>query len=147
MSSGRIFVRLSLAILVMTVFAQAVSAQSAERRPQWEYSAITQISAPFFANPPGTITATASICYFQPDGCRREEVKFEATLVALMNGVDPRELSQAWVSYAARDKAAQGALAKAIAKLGDDGWEMTGQAASVADGALGNTAIHFKRRK
>src|SRR6266576_822415 len=138
MSSGRIFIRLTLAILVMTVFAQAVSAQRAEKRPQWEYCAITQISAPFIANPSGgMVGATASICYFQKDGCRREEVKFEATLTSLMMGVDPREMSQPWLSYAARERAAQGALAKAIAQLGDDGWEMAGQAVFVSDAALG----------
>ena len=149
MSSGRNFLRLAIAIMIITVIAQLASGQRASKRPELEYCAITEIRAPFTNTPQADamVTATAIICYFQRNGCKREEVKFDASTAELTTDMNPRDRLGGGAMYLVRERTAQGALAKAIAKLGADDWEMVGQAVFVSNGALDNHAIYFKRRK
>lgn len=148
MTSHRTVAKFALVIFVVASTGQMVTAQNAARRVQWEYCAITGIDAPLIPNlVDSKITATASICYFQADGCRREEVKFEASVTDITRDIDPRDRTGGAGTWLARDKIARAALSNAIAKLGANGWEMVGQAVFIQDGTLGNSAIYFKRRK
>jgi len=74
-----------------------------------------------------------------------EQVKFDLNLAQFRKTLGPNE-NESYVSYAAREKVTQGALSRAITKLGDDGWEMIGQSVKFAD-ETNPRAIYFKRRK
>ena len=148
MRSYRKFGKVAGIILVIAIAGHLVFAQNTSRRAQWEYCAITEIRTPLInADLNVKTSTTASICYFQADGCRREEVKFEATLAELTKDLGSQDRFGSPGMYVARENVAKGALSKAMAKLGADGWEMVGQAAFVIDANLGSQAIYFKRRK
>ena len=78
-------------------------------------------------------------------GCRTEEVTFDVDFAEVRKKLSATQ-NEGYVIYAAKEKATEGALAKAISKLGDDGWEMVnpGFRFSVDVNAR---AIYFKRRK
>ncbi|MGZ8900442.1 MAG: hypothetical protein ACXW3Z_10130 [Limisphaerales bacterium] len=59
----------------------------------------------------------------------------------------PASENPAAVIFAATPKAAEGALARAITKLGDDGWEMIGQGIFMFSNERNTEAIYFKRRR
>jgi len=144
-SYGR-FVRIATVVLLVTLLGQAVSAQQVSRRQRWEYCAIINSSFTNFLSPgDATAIGVASICYFQNTGCRMEQVKFDLNLAQFRKTLGPNE-NESYVSYAAREKVTQGALSRAITKLGDDGWEMIGQSVKFAD-ETNPRAIYFKRRK
>jgi hypothetical protein len=144
----RTFEKFAVAIFLITIAGQVVIAQ-APKRARWEYCSITEIKTPFVNTSQAEVkpTAIASICYFRAAGCVRVEVKYEAGLAELTKDLSPQDRYGGPGMYVAREKVAQGALARAIAKLGADGWEMVGQAVFVFDGSLNNPAIYFKRRK
>jgi hypothetical protein len=112
----------------------------------WEYCAILGTQSDGFGVRKEKYTSVATICYFRSSGCRREEVTFELIYATfLKQGADPNQYVN---TSAARMRAEESALSKAITKLGDDGWEMVGE--NRIDFSSGvesnNRAIYFKRR-
>ena len=118
---------------------------------RWEYCAITNA---YELSPTGQskekYIGLASICYFRTSGCRREEVRFELIYADFLKEVG-RNANENANRYFASVRAAESALSKAVAKLGDDGWEMVGDSLiSFVNEAETNTrykALYFKRRK
>jgi hypothetical protein len=117
---------------------------------KWEYCAITGAAALNPSESTEKYVGLASICYFQSSGCRREEVRFELTYADFLKevGANPNEN---YNRYAASMRAAESALSKAIAKLGNDGWEMAGDNpigfVNEAETNTRHRAIYFKRPK
>jgi hypothetical protein len=135
-----------VSLLLLMLLSQAVSGQKVSKRQGWEYCAVTNSGFTRFASAGDTVsTGFATICYFQSTGCRKEEVKFDLDLSEFRKSLNAGD-SPAYILSAAPAKAAEGALEKAITRLGDDGWEMVGQA-PLSFGNESTPAIYFKRRK
>ena len=127
----------------------------------WEYAAITGSYTPFPADNPGSVaTMAVNICYLQPNGCRNEEVTASVSYAKFFqdNRLENSEPSRALV----RNKAQDDAYTKAIARLGQDGWELSSPTNLQFDtsyaGPSGTSSfnlgardrkddIYFKRRK
>lgn len=146
MKSHARFAAVAAVALLVSLLGQSVSAQQVSRRQRWEYCAILN-SAPanIVTGRESTATGVASICYLQNTGCRMEDVKFDLDLAGFRKSLPPAD-GDGYLSYAAREKVTQAALSRAIAKLGEDGWEMVGQSVKFAD-ETNPRAIYFKRRK
>ena len=110
--------------------ATAADAPTKLRAPRWEYCAIMSFTMEKRSTA-GPVMSLANICYFREDGCTVESVEME--------GADKR----------------QAVTAKAIARLGADGWEMVGLGPGQTDvlGMLGSDGgmisspfvLYFKR--
>lgn len=139
--------RLVKVIVLVTLLTTIGQAQQVSRRQQWQYCAITLVTAVFPGadpEPKTRVSATVSICYFEINGCRREEVKFDLDEADFRKSLGPNDGTT--MSYFL-DKASQHAMARAISKLGDDGWEMVGESPSTFAAERNNQAIYFKRQK
>ena len=144
MMTSRHFAKIVTAVALLTLLGQVGHAQQVSKRQKWEYCAITSYSGTFTAplsQPDAKASAVASICYFESGGCRREELKFELDLAEFKKSLKIERMS------AAVDKATEIALARAIVKLGDDGWEMVGESVFKFAAERNDQAIYFKRRK
>ncbi|MDX6382721.1 MAG: hypothetical protein QOK48_294 [Blastocatellia bacterium] len=140
----RQFGKIIALIALLTLLGQVGYAQQIPKRQKWEYCAITSYYSTFTSPPSQSdakVRAVASICYFEFGGCRREEFKVELDLTEFRKSLEIVTLT------AAQEKATEGALARAVAKLGDDGWEMVGEAVFTFGAERNNQAIYFKRRK
>src|SRR5437016_2896847 len=115
--------RVAILALLATLAGHDIRAQRASIRQRWEYCAIMNSSANMPSARDKKTTGVASICYFQSIGCRTEEVTFDVDFAEVRKKLNASE-NEGYVMYAATEKATEGALAKAISKLGDDGWEM-----------------------
>jgi hypothetical protein len=124
------------------------SAQKSTRSKitRWEYCAIVGAQSDGFGAKKEKYRGVATICYFRSSGCRREEVSFDLICATfLKQGADANQYANI---SAARMRAEESALSKAITKLGDDGWEMVGEnRIDFSNGIeVNNKAIYFKRR-
>jgi hypothetical protein len=111
-----------LVFLICMAASSQVLAQKAGR-VQWEYASRSSAYLPFSNdNQSAIITAGINICYLQADGCRNEEVLFTLNYSKFLQDLrfDNNPRSKAL----AQQKAMEGAFAKAVVKLGLDGWEM-----------------------
>ncbi len=117
---------------------------------RWEYCAILYAQRKFPQANKEKFVATATICYFRTSGCRKEEVTYELTYSDYLKEGEPivKQGESYNRSYGAFHTAVESALSKAIAKLGNDGWEMIGDNrfdfSNAAD--ANNSALYFKRR-
>jgi len=146
MNSAGIFLRLTIVLFLIALSTEAVTAQQ-RTKSGWEYCAITNSSGTTASSQPDVMAnGMASVCYFQSGGCKRENFTVEFSLAEFAKSLNPRE-NPAAIMYAASDRAAEMALAKAIAKLGSDGWEMVGQGDFRFNVEHTPQAIYFKRRK
>ena len=104
------------------VFYFPASAQR-EVSNRWEYAAITGSYFPYSTENPSIVaTAAVNICYMQSGGCQNEEVRAEINYSRFFQ--ETRfENTEKTRGFAER-RAAESAFAKAIAKLGQEGWEM-----------------------
>jgi hypothetical protein len=75
----------------------------------------------------------AIICFAEPTGCHREAVTAEPVMMTMAGG------RTAIDSGATRGTA----FAKAVAQLGEAGWQMVGSGPAYADGTT-EQALHFK---
>lgn len=145
MKTRRHFNKIIAVIALLTLLGQVGQGhQQVSKGQKWEYCAITSYYATFTDPPsqPGAkVSAVASICYFEFAGCRREELKFELDLAEFKKSLKIDRL------IAAGEKATEIALARAVAKLGDDGWEMVGEVVFTFGAERNNQAIYFKRKK
>lgn len=106
--------------LSLTTQAQQVKERTAEW-PKWEYAVITDVMEIGRGDAASNIKfmGVAELCYYQESGCQKLKIEGENKVAA---------------------------LAKAVAKLGDDGWEMVGESPfQLYSGDHG--ALMFKRRK
>jgi hypothetical protein len=138
-------------LLVAGMFcSQQSSAQKLPRikAQRWEYCAIIGAHSDLFGIKTEKHTGVATICYFRSSGCHREQVSFELTYADFLKEANPKQGESYNRNYAFPAKATEAALSKAIARLGDDGWEMIGENridfSSPVDAI--NKAIFFKRR-
>lgn len=105
---------------IMSQFPAAAQRDAAGR---WEYASITGSFAPYSTENPSIVaTAAVNICYMQADGCRNEEVRAEINYSRFFQ--DARLENTERSRTLAERRAAEIAFAKAMAKLGLDGWEM-----------------------
>lgn len=111
--------------LVYTLSAPPSSAQKTAR-VQWEYAAIKAVYA---LGSPGEkierIYGMTEICYLQPSGCKRQEIKYELDYGGFLQerGLTEIAASRRQASFAASEIAFQ----KTVAQLGSDGWELIGE--------------------
>ncbi len=131
----------------LSLSPQALAQRSPKSRVQRsEYCAIVGAHSDGFGIKKEKYKGVATICYFRSSGCRREEVSFELVYADFLK--EGADANQFYNTYAARMRAEESALSKAITKLGDDGWEMVGENRIDFSSAVDtNTrAIYFKRR-
>jgi hypothetical protein len=108
-----------------TAFNQTSSAQKVAKN-QWEYAAIT--SAYSFSptrDRVNRIFGMAEICYLQANGCRRAEVKHELDYGTYLQERAEQESFQSRSD--ASLKASEIAFQKAVAQLGNEGWEIVSE--------------------
>jgi len=108
-----------------TALNQTSSAQKLARG-QWEYAAI--ISAYSFSptkDRVNRILGMAEICYLQANGCRRSEVKHELDYGTYLQERAEQESFQS--RSEASHKASEIAFQKAVAQLGNEGWEIVSE--------------------
>ena len=118
---------LSQVFLAPTVQAKRGQSESKLKAVAYEYCAINGVSSSLSGD---KIRAAAKICYMQETGIQCQEV--EATVVGDRN-------SQGYIF----DKVTNDARAKAIAKLGSEGWEMIGKGLPLPR----EDVTYFKRQK
>lgn len=111
--------------LFYALISPTISAQKTSRT-QWEYAAIKAI----YALGPASekierIYGMTEICYVQPNGCRRQEIKYELDYGGFLEerGLSANPQSRRQASVAASEIAFQ----KTLAQLGGDGWEIVGE--------------------
>ena len=107
------------------VFNQTSSAQK-QARAQWEYSAIMKVySFSPYRDRVNRISGMVEICYLQPNGCRRMEIKHELDYgIYLQDRVEQESLK---TRNEASLKASEIAFQKAVAQLGSEGWEIVNE--------------------
>ena len=124
---------------------QTSSKASVAKTQRWEYCAVT-IPYPSSRFDSEVHVAAASITYFTPSGHRREDVRSEISDAEIKKDlVDKNNIN--YVRSMANQRAADDALAKAIAKLGDDGWEMVGESPIRYGSERNEIGLYFKRPK
>lgn len=125
-----------LLILLGLVFGMVVcvgyfsifSSSSAQRvsRIQWEYAAIKSVYGLSPVNDKlNRIVGMVEICYLQPTGCRRQEIRHELDYGEFLQD---RALPENYSSRAkANLSACEIAFQKALAQFGNDGWEIVSE--------------------
>jgi hypothetical protein len=104
---------------------ESAEAQSLSARDRWEYCAITDVTAVLSGSFSHTTIATAKICYFE-SGCRKEAIEVS---------VDGSDF----------DDAKNVALGRAVTRLGQQGWEMVGEATLRFNSAEDRKVLYFRR--
>lgn len=110
-------------------------------RVQFEYCAINASYISYQSENQPTLTGVANVCYFQAEGCRNEEIKTEFAVSRFLQ--DFRLENTAYSKKLAINKARENAIIKAAAKLGAEGWELSGQPALVLDNYVPNSQNSF----
>ncbi|MCU1290829.1 MAG: hypothetical protein JWN60_3058 [Acidobacteria bacterium] len=110
-----------------SVQAQAVEEDQASVR-KWEHCSVSTVNS--VSQSGGKLTGTAIISYVNGAGYRTE--KIEATVDG---------------SLSAMNSATSNALAKAVSKLGDEGWEMVGEGTLLPESSGGQKVLYFRRSK
>jgi hypothetical protein len=134
-----LFCAIAILILKPASIAQSVSNQQAKRVEskevtRWEHCAITAFYAMGQKDKPPL--GLVIICFFQESGCREVTIRAEGE----SRGFPPNEL------YRIGQKKA---LSRAIAQLGNDGWELVGEMPypkQFDTDEKDQTALYFKRR-
>ena len=109
--------------LMAVLLVRNPSSAKSQAGARWTYAAITGVYVPYPTdNPTANATAAVNICYFQPSGCRNEEVRAIVSYSAFSQ--DFRIENSADLRRLALNNAFETAYAKAVSKLGAEGWEM-----------------------
>jgi hypothetical protein len=112
---------------------------------QWEYAVVGASYFPHVNdNPSSLVVGAVSICYFQPSGCRYEEVKGEVIVSKYLQ--EARLENPAQAENAIKNRAAETAYSRAFAKLGADGWEIVGSPEILPDAYILNARGGFDVR-
>lgn len=108
-----------------SIFDQTISAQKVART-QWEYAAITSAySFNPYRDRVNKIYGMAEICYLQSNGCKRLEIKHELDYGTYLQDRSEQESFQSRKDASA--KASEIAFQKAVAQLGNEGWEIVSE--------------------
>lgn len=111
--------------LLYTLIVPPSSAQKTSR-VQWEYAAIKAV---YYLGPASEkierIYGMTEICFVQPNGCKRQEIKQELDYGGFLQERGLSENSQS--RYQASITASEMAFQKTLAQLGSDGWEIVGE--------------------
>ena len=111
---------------------QSVRAQVAEGNQtivrKWEHCSVSPVNS--VSQSSGKLIGAAIISYVSGSGYRTEKV--EATIDG---GVSDMNI------------ATSNALAKAVSKLGDEGWEMVGEGTLLPESSGGQKVLYFRRSK
>ena len=89
---------------------------------RYEYAVINGSFVPFVQEGPGNVSAIVNICYLQAAGCQNEENRTDVNIAKFLQ--DERIENSSRGRSLAQERAIQVGFAKAISKLGADGWEM-----------------------
>ena len=109
----------------------AEAAQDVKAKAQrWEYCSVAQISSTTFDA--GKVTGSAMIFYPRAGGYQTERV--DATTTQGLGG-----RTQSW------EEVQDSALAKAVARLGDEGWELVGEGTLSPQVDGSRRALFFRR--
>jgi hypothetical protein len=119
---------------------------------QWEHCAITYASAPVpSVERIEKFTGIAEICMFQSTGCKRDDVKIDLDYGSFLQEIGSQENLNS--RQQASKRAREMAFAAAIAKLGNDGWEIVGDSIQNFDVSqsenyyIEKKSVYFKRQK
>ena len=113
--------------LMQPVQAQAVEENQTSMR-KWEHCSVSPINS--VSQSSGKLTGAAIISYVSGNGYRTEKVE-----ASVDGGVSAMNL------------ATNNALAKAVSKLGDEGWEMVGEGTLLPESSSGQKVLYFRRSK
>lgn len=114
-----------IVLLLFGVFSRLVDLPTSAQKSnvgRWEYCAITGSYVPSGAENQATIAGAVNICYLQTAGCQNEEVKTDLIYNKFLQ--DWRLENTGVSKTLAFNRAQETAFAKAVAKLGAEGWEM-----------------------
>jgi hypothetical protein len=115
-----VFIAAVVVIAAFAVFRTADAQRTASTR--FEYAVINGSYAPYPPDGPTVVTAAVNICYMQNTGCRNEEVKSEVIISKFLQ--DERIENNASARNLVQQRAIETSFAKAISRLGTEGWEM-----------------------
>jgi hypothetical protein len=113
-------VQVGAMLIAILLIATTVRSQAPATGSVWEYSSVTRYPVPTNWNG-GNATCTARICYATPQGCRIEDVTTRVS-----------------------DSLGGQAIMTAAAKLGEQGWELSG---STQDSSNSERVMYFRRLK
>lgn len=113
-----------LAIAVIFGVNYFTSPADAQRNvlTRYEYAVITGTYQPYPADNPGVASSAVQICYLRATGCQTEEVRSDVSIAKFLQ--DERIENSPRARSLAQESASQLGFSKAIAKLGNDGWEI-----------------------
>lgn len=89
---------------------------------RYEYAVINGSYSPYPAENPSVVSSAVNVCYMQSSGCQNEEVRSDVNIAKFLQ--DERLENNARARTLAQERAVQTAFSKAIAKLGNEGWEI-----------------------
>ena len=121
----QIFVGLCAGISIcglLYLFGSAPISAQKNAAIQWQYCAVTKTYIADNSENQAVIKGGADICYIQTNGCQSEEIKSELIYSKFLQDfrLENVENSKGLAYNRARDLA----FAKAVTKLGTEGWEM-----------------------
>ena len=126
MTRKSIAISILVGIAAVSVTISLLSFRPAEAQrtasSKFEYAVINGSYSPYPADGPTVITSAVNICYMQNNGCRNEEVKSEVIIAKFLQ--DERMENNPAAKSLAQERASEVAFARAISKLGTEGWEM-----------------------
>jgi len=113
----------ALIIIGATIFITLPMAEAQRSTfARFEYAAINGSYSGAPAEGPGSASASVNICYLQTAGCQNEEVRTDVSVSKFLQ--DERLENSAKNRSLAQERAVQTSFARAIAKLGAEGWEI-----------------------
>jgi hypothetical protein len=131
--------------LVAAVAAFFYNPAAAQRQTftRYEYASISGSYFPYTTENSAIVaTAAVNICYFQATGCQNEEIRAEVNYSRYFQETrfENNEQSRSYVET----RAAETAFAKAIAKLGQEGWEMVSTPALEFDNYVQTSPSNYR---
>lgn len=89
---------------------------------RFEYAVINGSYQPYPVEGASSVSGAVNICYLQAAGCQNEEIRTEVNFNKFIQ--DERLENSAAVKRLAQERAFQTSFARAITKLGSEGWEI-----------------------
>ena len=112
----------AMVILAVVVFVPPRGEAQRNASIRYEYAVINGSYSPYPSDGPSTISSAVNVCYLQSQGCQNEEVRAELNLSRFLQ--DERLENAGNSRTLAVSRATNMAFARAVSKLGSEGWEM-----------------------
>jgi hypothetical protein len=122
MQMNRKTIILGAALAASLFFFSYLSSGYAQKSVRWDYSVINSTYIPYTSENQPIVSARANICYIQAEGCRNEDVHAEVNIARMLQ--DYRLENSEAALQIVRNRAREQAFARAVSKLGAEGWEM-----------------------